>query len=496
LDDWHELAQALADLSASESVEVREDGEWLAGLSPLNCELRNEGKQPLVHLWSSERTLTRRVLGIKERSSDRLVLEVQRFGKSAPGRLEFLRASGSRTKGRISREQFRARFRRLLAEKFPDAQIDSLTAAPDLERSFSGLYVRGKMHEGSRSHAFLAVSPGENSTAIDGILGFGLLWLDWTRSHADRRPVEGLRLFVPQGSSRTLRERLLAISPSARAEVFEFAEPEGHVRAMDTLDAGNLESRLAARRDMESDLHAAGDALARARAALPDSPPGALRVRPANETHTVALCYRGLEFARWSSQGTFFGLGDSREPLHSSTEKKFEMLLREIEIHRNPVAENTNHPLYRGAPERWLEALIQEAPDRLDATLDPAHLYSQVPAMAAGDRGVIDLLGITRRGRLVVIELKASEDIQLPIQAVDYWLRVRRHQQEGNFERYGYFSGAKIDPAPPLVWLVAPGLRFHPATEILPRYFSAEIQLTRIGLNEDWRRGIKVLFRQ
>lgn len=496
MEDWHELAQALAEFTASESVEVREDGEWLAGLSPLNCELHGEGKQPLVHLWSSERTLTRRVLGVKEQSRDRIVLEVQRFGKSAPGRLEFLRASGSRTKGRVSREQFRARFRRLLAEKFPDAQIESLTAAPDLEHSFSGLYVRGKMHEGSRSHAFLAVSPEENSSAIDGILGFGLLWLDWARSHADRRPVEGLHLFVPRGSSRTLRERLLAISSSARAQVFEFAESEGEVRAMDPADAGNLESWLTPRRDIESDLRAAADALARARAALPDSPPGSLHVRPTIEAHTVALCFRGLEFARWSSQGTIFGLGDPRVPLHTSTEKKFDMLLHEIELRRSPVAENTNHPLYRSAPERWLEALIQESPDRLDATLDPAHLYSQVPAMAAGDRGVIDLLGITRRGRLVVIELKATEDIQLPIQAVDYWLRVRRHQQEGSFERYGYFSGLKIDPAPPLVWLVAPGLRFHPATEIIPRYFASEIQLTRIGLNEDWRRGIRVLFRQ
>jgi hypothetical protein len=43
-----------------------------------------------------------------------------------------------------------------------------------------------------------------------------------------------------------------------------------------------------------------------------------------------------------------------------------------------------------------------------------------VPALAGGDRGVLDLLGITRQGRLVVIELKASEDIQMPLQAVDY----------------------------------------------------------------------------
>jgi len=106
------------------------------------------------------------------------------------------------------------------------------------------------------------------------------------------------------------------------------------------------------------------------------------------------------------------------------------------------------------------------------------------------------LLGVTWRGRLVVIELKASEDIQLPIQVVDYWLRVRRHQREGDFEQFGYFAGAKLDPQPPLVWLVAPGLRFHPATDTLLKYLSPEIQVTRIGLNENWRRGLKIVFRQ
>ena len=116
--------------------------------------------------------------------------------------------------------------------------------------------------------------------------------------------------------------------------------------------------------------------------------------------------------------------------------------------------------------------------------------------MSAGDRGILDLLGITRQGRLVVIELKASEDIQLPIQAVDYWLRVRRHQSEGDFQRYGYFTGVEIDPRPPQVWLVAPAFRFHSATEILLKYLAPEIQVSRIGLNEDWRHGIKVMLRQ
>lgn len=39
------------------------------------------------------------------------------------------------------------------------------------------------------------------------------------------------------------------------------------------------------------------------------------------------------------------------------------------------------------------------------------------PRLRASDRGMIDLLAATREGRLTVIELKADEDIHLPLQA-------------------------------------------------------------------------------
>jgi hypothetical protein len=140
--------------------------------------------------------------------------------------------------------------------------------------------------------------------------------------------------------------------------------------------------------------------------------------------------------------------------------------------------------------------MVMAEPSRLDAQLDTRYLYSQVPALAAGDRGVIDLLGATRQGRLVVIEVKASEDLHLPLQAVDYWLRVRRHSDQGDFQTFGYFTGIELRPDPPLIWLVAPSLRFHPANEILLRHLSPDLQVTRIGVSENWRRGLRVVLRQ
>ena len=163
-------------------------------------------------------------------------------------------------------------------------------------------------------------------------------------------------------------------------------------------------------------------------------------------TREVAFRFRGLEFARWGDGRIFFGLEDERDELTRANGAKLEGLVRQLDLHRSSLAEDANHPLYRAAAERWLETLVLGDSSRLDAQLDPRFLYSQAPAFAAGDRGVMDLLGVTRAGRLVIIELKASEDLQLPLQAVDYWLRVRAHHREGDFPRYGYFTGVELDP--------------------------------------------------
>jgi hypothetical protein len=498
MNEWTELDRALEAMTASGPAEVREDGEWLAELAGVHCELRTQGKNSLLHLWSEERSVTRRLLRVCEQSQDRIVLEVQRFGRAKPGRMEFLRTDSRRSAARITREQFRVRFCRILSERFPDARIDPLTAAPDLQRSFSSWYARGRMREGVRAYAVMALPPGESAAALESILAFGILWLDWTRSRAERQPIEGLRLFVPEGSAKLLRERVAGLSGSARTEIFEYGDSDWRMQKVDVADAGNLESWLAPRRESEAALRSASEASRRtsALAGAIDDPARAVRLRMLAGAKEVAFCFRGLEFARWSKEGMKFGLADSQEFLSTAKERALGRLIGKLESHRNPLTSETNHRLYRAAPERWLESMVIDDCTRLDAQLDPQHIYSQVPALAGGDRGILDLLGVTRRGRLVVIELKASEDLQLPLQALDYWLRVRRHQREGDFERYGYFPGVTLDPRPPLVWLVAPALRFHPATDTLLKYLSPEFCVTRIGLNESWRRGLKIMFRQ
>ncbi len=101
-------------------------------------------------------------------------------------------------------------------------------------------------------------------------------------------------------------------------------------------------------------------------------------------------------------------------------------------------------PSFKLDPEAFLESQVRAYPESIDASLQSTPVYGQVPVFAGGDRGVIDLLGIDHTGRLVVIELKATADLQLPFQALDYWLRVRKHLEAGDFERLGYFAGHVI----------------------------------------------------
>ena len=151
---------------------------------------------------------------------------------------------------------------------------------------------------------------------------------------------------------------------------------------------------------------------------------------------------------------------------------------------------------WRLHPERWLESLVLKNTLALDNTFDPRWCYSQVPAFSASDRAMIDVLTVTRAGRLAVVELKADEDIHLPMQGIDYWSRVAWHHSRGEFQKFGYFAGRELSTDPPSLVMVAPALRVHPATDTLLRYVSPEIEWSLLGIDERWREKLRVVFRK
>jgi hypothetical protein len=147
----------------------------------------------------------------------------------------------------------------------------------------------------------------------------------------------------------------------------------------------------------------------------------------------------------------------------------------------------------------------KEVESRVIPQLDPRHVYAQVPAIAgASDRGLLDLLGVTADGRLAVIELKADEDMHFALQGLDYWIRVRHHHLQtsdagtglGEFQRHGYFVGRELSALAPRLYLVAPALRVHPATEVVLRYFSPRVEWHLLALDERWRSQVRVVWRK
>jgi hypothetical protein len=172
-------------------------------------------------------------------------------------------------------------------------------------------------------------------------------------------------------------------------------------------------------------------------------------------------------------------------------------LIDELCEHRRATAVDRRHALYAAAPEAWLESLLRRDITRLDPGLRLAPLYAQFRTRPRGESAgarPVDLLALRRDGRLVVIELKVSEDAALPLQGADYWRRVEAHRRRGDITRSRLFGDALIADEPPLTYLVAPFLRFHRHFDTL-RLLSPAIPLYRFDLSEDWRAGVRVVRR-
>ena len=119
--------------------------------------------------------------------------------------------------------------------------------------------------------------------------------------HNDKRAVEGLQVFVPDGRSRFIRARALGLAPTVRLEIFEFNEREGTVRKMDAADVGPLQNRMVAKMDAESALAGAQDVMNCVRSLAADSRSGnGIAARVVAGTKEVAFCFRGFEVARAS----------------------------------------------------------------------------------------------------------------------------------------------------------------------------------------------------
>jgi hypothetical protein len=218
--------------------------------------------------------------------------------------------------------------------------------------------------------------------------------------------------------------------------------------------------------------------------------------------HGETLRYFGLPFARvrrvMGSERIWFGVeGSPRRMLDETTERECTNLLADLIEHRSANSSDHHNALYRNAGEAWLESLLRRDITRLDPGLLIAPLHAQFRIARGGSSTVrpVDLLALRHDGRLAVIELKVSESREHVLQGADYWQRVEAHRRRGHITRAKLFGDRKISNEPPLIYLVAPTLRVHPAFNTLARSMAPDIEIYRFDINEDWRAGVRVMRR-
>jgi hypothetical protein len=465
-----EIARAVERfLQSSQDPVLHEPGEeWLA-ITAENFVLEVRGPGAQLQAWDQRRNLVRRVTAIERETPGKLVLKVARFGKLS-GTLELIdrrRAERENVSRRTARLEFREQFRRFLCRQFPAYKLAELSTEADLEHTLSPAYPRALLREGASAWAAIGAAP--DSCRPDGVLTFGLIWLDYLRRREPSFAVRGLVLYLPTGHEKTTCLRLLLLDPAAaqyRAFVYDpKADDYGLEQRVDLEDYGNLDTHLEPYRRRTFHPPLAG----------PDV--------ETIERGDGELSFRvhGLEFARTAGPELLTKLSPKRAA--------------ELSQLRSADAADQRNPLYRRNPEAWLESEVRRNIQRIDASLMSTPVYGQVPAFAASDRGVLDLLALDHRGRLAVIELKASEDVHLPLQALDYWMRVQWHLERRAFQANGYFPGYELLTEVPRLLLVSPALELHPSNDSVLRYFSPRIPVERVGVGLEWRKELKVMYR-
>ena len=508
------IEEYLADHAAAA---VLEDGRVLFDMRSARYAVTEQHGRCLLQLWSEERNLMRTVVGLEERAQCLRVI-TRRMGAAKPQALEMVPNSDRRTPTARdgARKNYLRILERALTRRFIGTKVDGLRSAMDLEHSFGPAYVRGRLVRGTAADAVIGVGEAESGAMVDGVLTLGILWLDHCRQKGDgRRHFGGLKVIVPAGTWRTTAERMAWLNHgAAEFQLFTLDERSEELEQVDFRDTGNLESRLVHAFSAAAAVERCRAGIDRLMGLVPEAARDRVEVR-ASSASEVGLHLHGLEFARVrhgfaasgfkQQDGVTFGAGANETPLSDETEAMCRELVGRLFQSRRPDGAHTD-PLHRMQPERWLEAELRAGIAELLPGFRGDLIYTQVPALSSGDRGMLDLLTLDRKGRLAVIELKADEDLHLPLQALDYWIRVRAlnddRQPVGGgralsaFERQGYFAGAEVSELPARLLLVGPALRIHPANEPVLRYFSPQVEWELVAVSEHWRRELKVVFRK
>ncbi len=455
-----------------------EQNRYSVDIGPRGC---------LLHVWSETANLVRRITAVVAETGARVELRASRFGdgNSTVSLIDQATKGPAILRG-ARRAVFREFFRRALSRHYKGWTLERLSSSADLERSLSPIFTRAILKRGTTQWAIVGVSDSQAATAANQILTTGLIWLD-ILSQSREGTTAGLKLFLPADHAATTARRVNFLTRDFRFEIYEF-DRHGNIAEVDAADHGNLRTTLEPCIATEAPDGIMQDRL---REILTDDRIDCIY----GSNGAISLRVRGIEFARIAGKLMTYGL-DRSSPVTDRNFDRVTALAGEILRLRSAPPPDNRNPLYTKYPERWLESQVRRAIREIDPQLTPTPIYAHVPTASGRERGVIDMLARDTAGRLAILEIKASEDIHLPLQGLDYWIRVKWRLERGRFHEKGYFAGEYLSRQAPRLLLVAPALEFHPTTETILQFFTPEVPVERIGVSEDWRRKLEVEFRR
>jgi len=384
----------------------------------------------------------------------------------------------------------------------PLPKIERAQLSPGMRRDQPGRYARIILklpHERVAVTGTVAESDVRN---VDSLFSSTLLWFQRILQTPKRPPLQRLLLIVEREILEAARQRHVLLTPSLREriELFEVNDSWTEVTPVKSFERKHLWRKRLARFPPVNEpepMEQRNEILAQ----LP------LAVDLVASRHGQTLRYHGLPFARlrrlMDQERIWFGIeGSRRRPLDAFHQRDWSKLFDDLEMYRHESCRDRRHWLYRASGEAWLESMLRRDITKLDPGLIIAPLHAQFRTSHGGAFGYgggarpIDLLALRHDGRLVVIELKVTEDREHVFQGVDYWRRVEAHRRRGHISSAKLFGDRKISDESPLVYLVAPALHFHPSFRTLAKTIAPDIEIYRFDINEDWRAGVRVVRRE
>ena len=450
--------------------------------------------------WTEAGSRTWRVISWKC-SWGKLLMKVSRRMGADAATIELIpRASAKAIVASIgaARQERCEKLAQLLSEFVADSRVENVKLSPGMRRDQPGRYARIILRLPHERIAVTGTVAQTDVRNVDALFSSTLLWFQRVLESPKRPPIQRLLIVVEHGILEATRQRhvLLRNSFRDRIELLEIDGDWSEVISASRFERKHLWRKRLTRFPPVNQTETSD----RANEILAYAPHA---IDAVASRHGQTLRFHGLPCARvrtvMNQDRIWFGIeGSRRRPLDRFHQQDCAKLFRDLETYRHHRCRDRRHWFYRASGEAWLESILRRDITKLDPGLIVAPLHAQFRTSHGGPTGArpIDLLALRHDGRLVVIELKVTEDREHVFQGVDYWRRVEAHRRRGHIAAAKLFGDREMSDESPLVYLVAPTLRFHPSFLSLARTIASDIEIYRFDINEDWRSGVRVVRRE